>query len=59
MAAPVERGRAAFGRQAWREAFAAFSAAAAEMPLDVTDQERLAISAYPPSDVLVILQYEK
>jgi ATP/maltotriose-dependent transcriptional regulator MalT len=46
VAAPVERGRAAFGRQAWREAFAAFSAAAAETPLDVTDQERLAISAY-------------
>ena len=46
MSGPVEHARAAFAGQAWAEAFAGFSAAAAEGPLDAADHERSAISAY-------------
>jgi ATP/maltotriose-dependent transcriptional regulator MalT len=41
-----ERARAAFGRQAWGEAFDAFAAADREGPLGAEDHERLAIAAY-------------
>lgn len=48
MAGTLERGREAFGRQAWREAYEALSAAAGERAetLDAEDLERLAVAAY-------------
>lgn len=44
MTASLERARAAFARQAWSEAFSAFSAAPERLTAD--DHERLAISAF-------------
>ena len=41
-----ERGRDSFVRRSWGEAFAEFSAAHREGPLDVEDLERLAVAAY-------------
>jgi DNA-binding CsgD family transcriptional regulator len=46
MAPSVERARAAFGRRAWADAFAAFTGAAERASLDPVDQERLAVCAY-------------
>ncbi len=40
------RGRAAFGRQAWGDAYAQLSAADREVPLELDDLERLAMAAY-------------
>lgn len=42
----VDRGREAFGRQAWGDAFAALSSAEREAPLALEDLERLATAAY-------------
>jgi DNA-binding CsgD family transcriptional regulator len=42
----VERGRAAFARQAWGDAYAQLSAADREAPLGFEDLERLAIAAF-------------
>lgn len=42
----VDRGREAFGRQAWTTAFAELSAADGEAPLDPEDIELLATAAY-------------
>jgi DNA-binding NarL/FixJ family response regulator len=42
----VERGRAAFARRAWGEAYSQFSAADREAPLGFEDLERLAVAAY-------------
>lgn len=42
----LDRGRSAFARQAWGEAFAHFSAADRETPLDPWDLERLATAAF-------------
>lgn len=49
VAGTVERGREAFGRQAWTEAYEALSAVAVgelAEPLDAEDLERLAVAAY-------------
>jgi ATP/maltotriose-dependent transcriptional regulator MalT len=46
MASSIEQARAAFARQAWRESFAAFRAAAERASLDASDHERLAVCAY-------------
>lgn len=50
VAGTVERGREAFGRQAWTEAYDALTAVAAAgeraEPLDAEDLERLAVAAY-------------
>lgn len=46
MTASPRQARAAFDRQAWRDAHTAFLAAAAEAPLTAEDDERLAIAAY-------------
>jgi len=42
----LDRGREAFGRQAWGDAFALLSAADHETPLELGDLERLAVAAY-------------
>ena len=42
----LDRGREAFGRQAWADAFARFLAADRESPLEPEDLERLAVAAY-------------
>jgi DNA-binding CsgD family transcriptional regulator len=41
----LERGRLAFGRRSWSEAYASLSAAAVEGPLDLDDLEHLAVAA--------------
>jgi hypothetical protein len=41
-----DRGREAFERQAWAEAYAQLSTADREMPLEVEDLEWLAVAAY-------------
>jgi DNA-binding NarL/FixJ family response regulator len=46
MAEGIERGRAAFDRQAWGRAYEHLSAAALDEPLEVEDLERLASVAY-------------
>lgn len=46
MTSSVERGRAAFARQAWGAALSAFAASAERAPLDAADHERLAVCAY-------------
>jgi ATP/maltotriose-dependent transcriptional regulator MalT len=46
MADALDRGRESFGRQAWGDAFAEFSAADLEAPLGVDDLEHLAVAAY-------------
>ena len=46
MTSSVERARAAFARQNWRDAFSAFKASSDRASLDATDQERLAVCAY-------------
>ena len=46
MANTLDRGRQAFGRRAWEEAFTHLSAADRESTLDGEDLERLATSAY-------------
>jgi pimeloyl-ACP methyl ester carboxylesterase len=42
----LERGRNAYARQAWADAFAQLTAADTESPLDPADLERLATAAY-------------
>src|SRR4029450_2991162 len=42
----LDGGRAAFGRQAWGDAYAQLSAADREAPLELDDLERLAVAAY-------------
>lgn len=42
----LDRGRDAFGRQAWGEAYAQFLAADGKAPLEAEDLERLAVVAY-------------
>ena len=42
----IERGRAGYARQAWREAWQALAAADRQSALDGSDLERLALSAY-------------
>ena len=42
----LDGGRAAFGRQAWGDAYAQLSAADTEAPLELDDLERLAVAAY-------------
>lgn len=42
----VEQARAAFARQAWGDAFSAFTATAKGASLDAADHERLAVCAY-------------
>jgi DNA-binding NarL/FixJ family response regulator len=46
MADQLERGREAYSRQAWGDAFAYLSAADAESPLEPEDLERLAFAAH-------------
>jgi DNA-binding CsgD family transcriptional regulator/tetratricopeptide (TPR) repeat protein len=46
MGLALERARAAFARQAWGEAFAAFQEAAGRGRLDAADHARLAVCAY-------------
>jgi ATP/maltotriose-dependent transcriptional regulator MalT len=46
MTGSLERARAAFARQAWRDAFRAFAETAEAEALDAADYERLAIAAY-------------
>jgi DNA-binding CsgD family transcriptional regulator len=46
MTSSVERARAAFARQAWAEAFSAYTGTADSATLDAADHERLAVSAY-------------
>jgi DNA-binding NarL/FixJ family response regulator len=46
MTGSLEGARAAFARQAWRDAFHAFVGTAKEQPLDPADYERLAVAAY-------------
>ena len=41
-----DRGREAFGRKAWRDAYEQLSAADREAPLEVDDLERFAVAAY-------------
>ena len=43
---PLERGREAYGRRAWTDAFAQLSAADRESALEAEDLERLATAAY-------------
>ena len=45
MADALDRGRSAFGRREWVDAYAALSAAAASLPLGAEDLERLAVAA--------------
>jgi DNA-binding CsgD family transcriptional regulator len=42
----LDGGRAAFGRQAWGDAYAQLSAADRQAPLELDDLERLAVAAY-------------
>jgi DNA-binding CsgD family transcriptional regulator len=42
----LDDGRAAFGRQAWGDAYARLSAADREAPLELADLERMAMAAY-------------
>ena len=42
----LDGGRAAFGRQAWRDAYSQLSAADREAPLQLDDLERMALAAY-------------
>ncbi|MGH3478202.1 MAG: tetratricopeptide repeat protein, partial [Nocardioidaceae bacterium] len=42
----LDRGRSAFGRNAWADAFAELSAADQQDPLEVADLERLAMAAF-------------
>jgi DNA-binding CsgD family transcriptional regulator/tetratricopeptide (TPR) repeat protein len=42
----LDRGRGAFDRQAWADAYAGLSAADHDSPLEVTDLERLAMAAF-------------
>jgi DNA-binding CsgD family transcriptional regulator len=42
----IVQGREAFARQKWREAYAQFSAADRELPLELADLERFATAAY-------------
>jgi DNA-binding CsgD family transcriptional regulator len=44
--AAIDRGREAFARQAWGDAFRELSACDTEQPLDLEDSERLAVAAY-------------
>ncbi|HVE99374.1 MAG TPA: LuxR C-terminal-related transcriptional regulator [Mycobacteriales bacterium] len=46
MAGVVERGRAAFERQAWAEAYELLTAAVQQGPVDAEDHERLAVASY-------------
>ena len=46
MADGVDRGREAFGRQAWGDAYAQLVAADRETPLEIEDLERLAVASY-------------
>lgn len=46
MAGGTDRGRRAFERQSWSEAYDGLAAAAERQPLDAEDLERLAIAAY-------------
>ena len=46
MSSSVQRARAAFARQDWRDAFSAFTATATRASLDASDHERLAVCAY-------------
>jgi ATP/maltotriose-dependent transcriptional regulator MalT len=46
MAEAVDRGRKAFERQAWGDAYAQLSGADREAPLEVNDLEQLAVAAY-------------
>ena len=46
VAEAIARGREAFGRQAWGDAYAALEAAGRQGPLDPEDLERLAVAAY-------------
>jgi DNA-binding CsgD family transcriptional regulator/tetratricopeptide (TPR) repeat protein len=46
MAEMIDRGREAFGRQSWGDAFEQLSAADREAPLEPDDLERLAVAAY-------------
>ena len=50
MASSLDDARAAFARQAWAEAFAAFSAIPDHGSLDAVDHERLAVCAYLVGD---------
>ncbi|HEX9506746.1 MAG TPA: LuxR C-terminal-related transcriptional regulator, partial [Acidimicrobiia bacterium] len=46
MGESIDRGRDAFDRQAWRQAYEQFSTAERDEPLEVDDLERLASAAY-------------
>ena len=46
MAGALDRGRGAFGRHAWADAYSGLSAADHEAPLSPEDLERLALAAY-------------
>jgi hypothetical protein len=46
MADALDRGRGAFGRHAWADAYSGLSAADHEAPLSPEDLERLALAAY-------------
>jgi DNA-binding CsgD family transcriptional regulator/tetratricopeptide (TPR) repeat protein len=46
MADALDRGRGAFGRRAWADAYSGLSAADRESPLEAEDLERLATAAY-------------
>jgi DNA-binding CsgD family transcriptional regulator len=46
MADALDRGRGAFGRHAWADAYSGLSAADRESPLEAEDLERLATAAY-------------
>ena len=46
MAGALDRGRGAFGRHAWADAYSDLSAADHEAPLSPEDLERLALAAY-------------
>jgi DNA-binding CsgD family transcriptional regulator len=46
MADGVDRGREAFGRQAWGDAYALLATADRDTPLEVEDLERLAVASY-------------
>jgi hypothetical protein len=53
MDAAVDRGRAAFAREAWAEAWQALSDADAASPLEPEDLEQLSTAAYlPPATIL-------
>ncbi len=50
MADGLDRGREAFRRREWADAYTQLSAADREAPLDVDDLERLAVAAYLTGD---------